>query len=171
MKDIEAHIRYIRAVHSLTELRLDIGDDTAILKVGSDISADGLTLDYPGFGKCYLAVDFAHLEDVEVGEGELPEEIPADVLNAAITASFNQLYEHINNSADHVDVRANHCPWPQYLRELLGLSGLSQREAARRLGVSERMMRYYLSEDSEGHREAPYLVQFGLEALALEKAA
>ena len=51
---------------------------------------------------------------------------------------------------------------PAYLRELLERAGLSQREAARRIGISERVMRYYLA----GEREAPYPVQYALESLA-----
>ena len=47
-----------------------------------------------------------------------------------------------------------------YVRELLSKAGVSQREAARRLGVSERTMRHYVE------RGAPYTVQFCLEALA-----
>lgn len=59
---------------------------------------------------------------------------------------------------------ANHNPAPEYLRGLVASAGLSQREAARRIGVSERMMRYYLA-DGEANREAPYVVQFALECL------
>lgn len=54
-----------------------------------------------------------------------------------------------------------HNPDPDYLRELIDRAGLSQREAARRIGISERVMRYYLS----GEREAPYPVQYALESL------
>ncbi len=57
--------------------------------------------------------------------------------------------------------RRNSCP--RYLRLLIERAGLSQREAARRIGVSERMMRYYLS-DVE-FRPAPYPVQYALEQL------
>lgn len=53
-------------------------------------------------------------------------------------------------------------PDPAYLRELLERASLSQREAARRIGISERVMRYYLA----GEREAPYPVQYALESLA-----
>lgn len=60
-----------------------------------------------------------------------------------------------------------HSPSPDYLRDLLSNSGLSQRKAADLLGISDRMMRYYLADQgSEQHRKAPYLVQFGLECLA-----
>lgn len=58
-----------------------------------------------------------------------------------------------------------HNPDPAYLRSLLHAAGLSQREAARRIGVSERMMRYYLADESADHRPAPYSVQFALESL------
>ena len=56
---------------------------------------------------------------------------------------------------------SSHDPRPEYLRALIEQSGLSQREAARRIGVSERMMRYYLHD-----RAAPYPVQFALESLS-----
>ncbi|HEX7383350.1 MAG TPA: helix-turn-helix transcriptional regulator [Burkholderiaceae bacterium] len=59
-----------------------------------------------------------------------------------------------------------HNPDPAYLRDLLLRAGLTQREAARRIGVSERMMRYYLAPEGADHRDAPYAVQYALEALA-----
>ena len=61
-----------------------------------------------------------------------------------------------------------HNPSPDYLRALLDRAGVSQREAARRIGISERMMRYYLAPESADHRPAPYPVQFALEALACQ---
>lgn len=60
---------------------------------------------------------------------------------------------------------AKHNPDPDYLRELLERTGLSQREAARRIGVSERTMRYYLSTDPEAWKPAPYPVQYAIESL------
>lgn len=60
---------------------------------------------------------------------------------------------------------SKHNPDPAYLRELLDRAGLSQREAARRLGISDRMMRYYLSEDPGAWKPAPYSVQYALEQL------
>lgn len=54
---------------------------------------------------------------------------------------------------------------PDYLRALLVKAGLSQREAARRIGISERMMRYYVAESKTDHRSAPYVVQYALEQL------
>lgn len=60
-----------------------------------------------------------------------------------------------------------HNPDPAHLRDLIDQAQLSQRGAARLLGISERMMRYYLIDaEADGHRPAPYLVQFALEALA-----
>lgn len=60
-----------------------------------------------------------------------------------------------------------HNPAPEYLRGLLESAGLSQREAAKRIGISDRVIRYYLSDaDSATYRPAPYPVQFALEALA-----
>ncbi len=62
---------------------------------------------------------------------------------------------------------ALHNPDPDYLRGLIDRAGISQREAARRLGISPRMMRQYLAGGEVATaRPAPYLVQFGLEALA-----
>lgn len=57
---------------------------------------------------------------------------------------------------------ALHNPDPDYLRSLLQRAEVSQRAAARKIGISERVMRYYLA----GEREAPYPVQFALECLA-----
>lgn len=57
---------------------------------------------------------------------------------------------------------AHHNPRPDYLCALLSTAGLSQLEAARRIGVSGRVMRYYLA----GEREAPYPIQYALEQLA-----
>lgn len=59
---------------------------------------------------------------------------------------------------------AKHNPDPAYLRELIERRGLTQREAAARIGVTDRMMRYYLSDDPESPR-APYAVQYALENL------
>jgi transcriptional regulator with XRE-family HTH domain len=61
---------------------------------------------------------------------------------------------------------SKHDPRPEYLRALIAASGLSQRQVAKRIGVSERMVRYYLAEESADHRPAPYPVQFAIEALA-----
>lgn len=70
-----------------------------------------------------------------------------------------------------------HDPRPEYLRALIAQAGLSQRAAARQIGVSERTMRQYLA----GRRTlsdgrvipclAPYAVQFALEALAIDRLA
>lgn len=62
---------------------------------------------------------------------------------------------------------SKHNPDPRYLRGLLEKTGLSQRQAAQRLGISDRVVRYYLSDEtSASHRPAPYVVQFALEQLA-----
>ena len=63
----------------------------------------------------------------------------------------------------------NHNPAPRYLRGLLEQAGLTQRQAAQLLGISDRVMRYYLSDEaSDSYRAAPYPVQFALECLAAE---
>jgi len=66
-----------------------------------------------------------------------------------------------------------HDPSPEYLRALIDRSGLSQRAAARQLGICERQMRRYLAPRDVGvsTADAPYLVQFALEALAMRRSA
>ena len=60
-----------------------------------------------------------------------------------------------------------HNPDPTYLRSLIERAGLSQRAAARALGVDERSMRAYLADrEMKTAVAAPYLVQYGLERLA-----
>lgn len=59
-----------------------------------------------------------------------------------------------------------HDPRPEYLRALIEQAGLSQRAAARRIGISARVMRYYVATDPTKSRPAPYPVQFCLEVLA-----
>jgi hypothetical protein len=62
-----------------------------------------------------------------------------------------------------------HNPDPRYLRGLLEKAGLTQRQAAQLLGISDRVMRYYLSaETCDSYRAAPYPVQFALECLAAD---
>ncbi|MNC03809.1 hypothetical protein D3C76_1365350 [compost metagenome] len=58
-------------------------------------------------------------------------------------------------------------PDPRYLRGLLETAGITQRQAAKLLGISDRVIRYYLSdESSDSYRPAPYPVQYCLECLA-----
>lgn len=60
-----------------------------------------------------------------------------------------------------------HDPSPDYLRALIGRSGLSQRVCAARLGIDPRTLRYYLQrEDHPTYRAAPYVIQYALERLA-----
>ena len=57
---------------------------------------------------------------------------------------------------------SKHRPYDtDYLRSLVEGAGLSQRAAARAVGINERTMRYYLS----GDNPCPYSVQFALESL------
>jgi hypothetical protein len=60
-------------------------------------------------------------------------------------------------------------PAPEYLRHLLATAGLTQAEAAQKIGVSTRIMRQYLAPDTAATAvRASYPVQFALEALALD---
>lgn len=60
-----------------------------------------------------------------------------------------------------------HNPNPEYLRNLIGLAGLSQRAAARKIGVGERAMRQYLADrNAKTAMEVPYPTQYCLEQLA-----
>lgn len=58
-----------------------------------------------------------------------------------------------------------HKPSPAYVRKLLDRAGLSQREAARILGVTDRTMRFWCSDDPDAAK-IPYTAQFALECLA-----
>ena len=60
----------------------------------------------------------------------------------------------------------NYNPSPVYLRSLIEQTGLSQRKAAKVIGVSERVMRNYLSLNPNDHTKCPYPVQYCLECLA-----
>lgn len=57
---------------------------------------------------------------------------------------------------------SKHNPDPAYVRELLSRAGLSQRHAAKLLGVNDRTMRFWCS----GQVDIPYTAQFALEALS-----
>jgi hypothetical protein len=58
-------------------------------------------------------------------------------------------------------------PSPAYLRSLLETEGITQEEAATALGITDRIMRYYLSnQESATYRPAPYVIQCALEQLA-----
>lgn len=60
-------------------------------------------------------------------------------------------------------------PSPHYLRGMLEQAGISQIQAAALLGMSDRVIRYYLSDTtSPSHRPAPYVVQFAIECLVKE---
>ena len=62
----------------------------------------------------------------------------------------------------------NHNPSSAYLRGLLDRAGLSVPKAAQQIGISDRMLRYYLTPPESGKKfqVAPYPVQFCLESLA-----
>lgn len=62
---------------------------------------------------------------------------------------------------------SRHDPRPEYLRALVADAGLTQRAAAERIGISARLLRYYLADETViDRRIAPYPVQFALEQLA-----
>lgn len=65
----------------------------------------------------------------------------------------------------------NYNPSPVYLRSLIEQTGLSQRKAAKVIGVSERVMRNYLSLSPNDYTKCPYPVQFCLECLANKKGS
>ena len=61
----------------------------------------------------------------------------------------------------------NYNPDPDYLKSLIVKAGISQREAARRLGVNERLFRMYIADkSSKSSQNCTYPVQFCLEVLA-----
>ena len=55
-------------------------------------------------------------------------------------------------------------PRPEYFRELVESTGLTQKKIAETLGVDERTIRRWLA----GDRQFPYTVQLALESLVLE---
>jgi predicted DNA-binding protein (UPF0251 family) len=59
-----------------------------------------------------------------------------------------------------------HNPDAAYLRSLVKACDLTQAKAAKAIGISERTMRNYLSQDPDTFRPAPYSVQYTLEQLA-----
>lgn len=65
------------------------------------------------------------------------------------------------------DAPNRHNPDPEYLRALLKESGLTQEQAAERIGVAGRSMRDYLKKS--GGTKAPYSVQYCLERLATRR--
>lgn len=58
-----------------------------------------------------------------------------------------------------------HNPAPEYIRGLIKASGMSQVQAANKIGIAPRTMRRYLA----GDLVTPYLVQFALENLKHEQ--
>lgn len=66
------------------------------------------------------------------------------------------------------DAPGFYLPDADYLRLLCKAAGLSPRQAAKQIGISERAMRYFLTPALPGadFRVAPYPVQFALETLA-----
>jgi hypothetical protein len=63
---------------------------------------------------------------------------------------------------------SRHDPSVDYLRGLIELTRMSQREVAERIGIGFRLLKYYLTTPGEGreHRVATYPVQFAIECLA-----
>ena len=64
-----------------------------------------------------------------------------------------------------------HNPDHAYLRGLLLVAAVSQREAARRIGVSERTMRYYLAGARDGQAVARLMREAGEALIAAIKRA
>ena len=59
-------------------------------------------------------------------------------------------------------------PDPDYIRALIEATGLSQRAVAEQIGVSERMIRYYVTrhrDDTKGQK-VTYVAQYAIERLA-----
>lgn len=64
-----------------------------------------------------------------------------------------------------------HDPSVDYLRGLIEIAGLSQREVAERIGIGFRLLKYYITTPVPGResRVAPYPVQFAMERLAVAR--
>ena len=63
---------------------------------------------------------------------------------------------------------AKHNPDPEYIRSLLKRAGLTQQQAADRLGISRLSVLLYVSRNPAKWTPVPYPVQFALEVLAEE---
>ena len=66
------------------------------------------------------------------------------------------------------DATKHHDPDPRYLRDLVARAGMPRYRVAQRIGISERMLRYYLADGLDG-KSAPYTVQYALEKLAKKR--
>ena len=66
---------------------------------------------------------------------------------------------------NHLNAQKYHNPDPGYLRSLIESAGISQQEAARRIGINVRMTRFYLA----GTYPIPYPIQFAAERLRKQK--
>lgn len=65
---------------------------------------------------------------------------------------------------------ARYDPRPEYLLQLIAQTGMSVPTVAKRIGIGDRLLRFYLTEPGEKtFRIAPYPVQFALECLARGK--
>lgn len=66
-----------------------------------------------------------------------------------------------------INYKTQYNPDPNYLRSLIEVSGLSQREIARRIGVNESQFRCYITKkENKSYNECPYVIQVCLELLA-----
>lgn len=72
----------------------------------------------------------------------------------------------------HLPDASLHNPDPEYLRQLLDAAGLSQRNAAKLIGMTYEGFRNYVKPtDHPLYRVAPYTVQYLLEVLAADKSS
>jgi len=81
----------------------------------------------------------------------------AEIISTTVVHADSDVQHKTPNSKEYN-------PSPEYLRELIENSGLSQRAAARQIGISERSMREYLSLTNR-KKKASYAIQFALESL------
>lgn len=61
-------------------------------------------------------------------------------------------------------------PSPEYLRELIAQTGMTQSDVARCIGIGGRSIRRHLADvNAATYSPAPYVVQFAIESLAAAK--
>lgn len=125
--------------------------------------------DYPKLGFKQLEFIAHHMDDelCEVLHIQIAPCHPGEFLTAYLDRDPDFPVEQFDTEAEHdLNAAEHHNPDAFYLRDLIDQASLSQRAAARRIGISERTMRDYLNPAHPS--KAPYAVQYCLEALASE---
>jgi ParB-like chromosome segregation protein Spo0J len=92
--------------------------------------------------------------------------LPVVVIDKDISNRMASTIRHNRARGTHsIDLMVNIVSDPLYLRSLIERTGLSQRQCAKEIGISERNMRSHLTIEGK-QSPASYPIQFALECLA-----